>query len=364
MSPANTADDRVIVKLYRRLQTGIHPEIEIGRFLTDVARYANAPRLLGSLERVGSDGSLTAVAVVHEFVRNQGDGWAMTLDHLGRMLDEFDLWLSSEEETFDAAAIHMAYWLRAETLARRIGELHRALALDVTDPAFAPEAVSADDLAAWTGLLSELAAKARDSLGRAVASDRLSEEAMGLAKRLMNDWGTIEKMCVVPAAAHAGTLKTRIHGDLHLGQVVVTGADFYVLDFEGEPLHAIERRRAKYSPLRDVAGMIRSFDYAGNAVLQRRRPGAQTGDGSAAYRAVIEDWRRETTERFLAAYRDSVAGCPAVPQQHQPFAAALHVYVLEKALYEVCYEAANRPDWLAIPLAGVGRLLDRAPPPD
>ncbi|SUS04413.1 Maltokinase (fragment) [uncultured Defluviicoccus sp.] len=170
----------------------------------------------------------------------------------------------------------------------------------------------------------------------------------------------IERLGAVPADALAGTVKTRIHGDLHLGQVVVAGTDFYVLDFEGEPLHGLERRRAKSSPLRDVAGMVRSFDYAGNTAANKRKSPAASGEGAALERATIARWRTTTTTRFLAAYRAAVEGCLSVPQDDAAFAAAVDAFVLEKALYEVCYEAANRPDWLGIPLAGIARLLDNA----
>ena len=354
-------DDRIVVKIYRRLQPGIHPEIEIGRFLTDVAGYSNAPRVLGSVELIDADGGITAIAVIQEFVRNQGDGWTLTLNHLDRVLDEMDLMGLAEGETFDEAAHHEGYWLQMEALARCVGKLHCAFAGDLIDPAFAPEAITADDIAAWTGHITDLAAKARSALDRAIAAGNLSDEANTIGTRLLDNWAAIERQCVVPVTALAEVAKTRIHGDLHLGQVVVAAADFYILDFEGEPMHGLERRRAKASPLRDVAGMVRSFDYAGNATLNKRRSQAAAGDGAAAERAAIAKWRTTTTARFLAAYREAVAGCPSVPQDDDAFRAALDAFVLEKALYEICYEAANRPDWLAIPLAGVGRLLETPP---
>ena len=353
-------DDRLIIKIYRRLQAGTHPEIEIGRFLTDVAHYANAPRLLGSVELLGGDGSVTAVALVQEFVRNQGDGWAMTLDHLDRVLNEVGMMPPTESDVFDDERAHEGYWLLTETLAGRIGDLHRAFAMDTDDRAFAPEPAGPSDIEAWTGQIASLAGKARDTLGRSVAEGKLSGEARTLAERILDDWGMIERLGVVPADALAGTVKTRIHGDLHLGQVVVAGTDFYVLDFEGEPLHGLERRRAKSSPLRDVAGMVRSFDYAGNTAANKRKSPAAGGEGAALERATIAKWRATTTRRFLAAYRTAAAGCPSIPQDDASFAAAVDAFVLEKALYEVCYEAANRPDWLGIPLAGIGRLLDNA----
>ena len=228
------------------------------------------------------------------------------------------------------------------------------------DPAFAPEPAGLRDIEAWTTQIATLAGNARDTLSRAVAEGRLGGEAKTLAERVLDDWGIIERLGTVPADALAGTVKTRIHGDLHLGQVVVAGTDFYVLDFEGEPMHGLERRRAKTSPLRDVAGMVRSFDYAGNTAVSKRQSPAAGGEAAAFERAAIARWRTMTTERFLAAYRAAAAGCSSVPQDDVSFAATVDAFVLEKALYEVCYEAANRPDWLGIPLAGIGRLLDNA----
>lgn len=353
-------DDRVIVKLYRRLQAGVHPEVEIGRFLTDVAHFTNAPRLLGSVEMLAGDGAVTAIALVQEFIRNQGDGWALTLDHLDRALNARGLMLPSDKQACADSAVHEGYWLQAEVLGRRIGDLHRAFAMDVADPAFAPDAITDADIEAWSGQIAELAARARESLGRAVVSARLSDAVRTAGDRLLANWGAIEVLATLPAPALAGTVKTRIHGDLHLGQVVVAGADFHILDFEGEPLHPLQRRRAKSSPLRDVAGMIRSFDYAGHAILQRRGTFSQASEAAAAEREAVNGWRSTTTARFLAAYREAVAGCRSLPPAEADLRSALNAFLLEKALYEICYEAANRPDWLGIPLQGVLRLLGRA----
>jgi maltose alpha-D-glucosyltransferase/alpha-amylase len=342
-------DDRMIVKVYRKLHPGVHPEIEIGRFLTDVAGFANAPRLLGSVELLGGDGTVTAVALVQQFVRNQGDGWSYSLEHLNRVLDHLDLVQSGDQpEDFDP---HETYWGSIEMLARRIGELHVALAADVDDPAFRPEPIAAADVAAWSAELAERAATAREQIDRAAASGALRGEPLALAGRVLDAWAEIEERCRIPAHALAETTKTRIHGDLHLGQVVLVESDFFLLDFEGEPLRSLEERRGKSSPLRDVAGMVRSFDYAGNAGLVRR------GDRGFDHGAAIAGWRSEATARFVRAYRKATRNCASVPRAGKAFAAALDAFVLEKALYEVCYEAANRPDWLGIPLAGIGRLL-------
>ncbi|MCU0839389.1 MAG: maltose alpha-D-glucosyltransferase, partial [Rhodospirillales bacterium] len=159
-------DDRVIIKIYRRLYPGIHPEVEVGRFLTDVAHYANAPRLLASVELLGGDGSVTAVALVQEFIRNQGDGWALTLDHLDRTLSELDLLTMEEDAAPDTLAIHEGHWMQMEVLGSRIGELHRAFALNVDDADFAPEAATEADIRNWSCDNTALAAKTRTVLER------------------------------------------------------------------------------------------------------------------------------------------------------------------------------------------------------
>jgi maltose alpha-D-glucosyltransferase/alpha-amylase len=354
-------DDRVIIKVYRRLQAGIHPEIEIGRFLTDIAGFSNAPRLLGSVELLGGDGTVTAVALVQEFVRNQGDGWSFTLEHLDRVLDHLELLQpGDQQEEFDP---HETYWSLIKVLARRIGELHVAFAADVDDPAFRPEPIAAADLAAWSKDLAKLAESARENLHRAASSGILGEGCSAQVARVLSSWGGIEHRCEISADAFTTARKTRIHGDLHLGQVVLVESDFCILDFEGEPLRSMEARRAKYSPLRDVAGMVRSFDYAGNAVLMRRGGAGSRGERGFDHRRAVAAWRSEATARFLRAYRKATRNCASVPQVGKAFSAALDCFVLEKALYEVCYEAANRPDWLAIPLAGISRLLgiERSP---
>ena len=155
-----------------------------------------------------------------------------------------------------------------------------------------------------------------------------------------------------------GLVKTRLHGDLHLGQVVVVRDDFHILDFEGEPLRPMSERRAKSSPLKDVAGMLRSFDYAASTVLHRR-PEVRPGGGELLRRALVA-WRSQVVGRFLEGYRTAIAGCPSVPATDATFRSMLDLFLLEKVLYEICYEAANRPDWLVIPLRGLLGLLDTA----
>lgn len=330
--------DRLLIKIYRRLHRGIHPEVEIGRFLTDVVPYAHAPRLLGALERIDAAGTREAIAIVQDFIRNDGDGWTHTLQHLDRVLDG-----ATVSHSFDAFV---------PTLARRVAELHLAFAAaGDDDAAFSPEPVDQADIAAWQRELVDRAGEARRLLTQAARSLTPAQAERRSAERLLRAWGAVEQRCVIPPTAFAGTVKTRIHGDLHLGQVVIDGGDVHIIDFEGEPLRPLQRRRAKCSPLRDVAGMLRSFDYAAEAA-PRRRP-----DATPFAAAAVKAWVHQASTRFVAAYRKAISRCRAVPQTDAAWAAALSICLFEKALYELCYEAAHRPDWLAIPLAGVDRLL-------
>ncbi|MBK8906449.1 MAG: maltose alpha-D-glucosyltransferase [Rhodospirillales bacterium] len=345
--------DVAILKGYRRLEAGSHPELEMGRFLTDVAGYANTPPLLGSVELFDADGTPTALAVLHGFVRNQGDGWSFTVDYLDRHISEIEVTPVGDEPAPEQP--HALYHALAATLGTRIAELHAALALDVDDPAFRPEPASDEDLAQWGEQVRRQAAAAHQALTRAMAQDALTDDVREMVGSVLERWPAIDGMVEQSfGSAGEGLMKSRIHGDLHLGQVVVVREDFYVLDFEGEPAKAMEHRRTKQSPLRDVAGMVRSFDYAGWAARAERLP-TQTRVEDVA--RAVEEWTLQATECFLGAYRTTAAGCATVPGDDAAFQRLLDVFTLEKALYEICYEADNRPDWLRIPVQGVARIL-------
>jgi maltose alpha-D-glucosyltransferase/alpha-amylase len=345
----------MIFKAFRRLQPGINPEIEIGRFLTDVAGYKNTPPLLGSVEVFDAKGEPAALAVLQGFVRNQGDGWGFTLDYLDRVLGQLEFLPAGLEADFEE--LHGVYLALSETLGSRIGELHQAFAMESDDPAFRPEPATADDLAAWQGQVREQAWAAEEALRRAVEGGRLSENGRYVIESLLGRWEQIGAAIDAFVPDDAQVLKTRLHGDLHLGQVVVVRDDFFILDFEGEPMKTMEQRRAKQSPLRDVAGMIRSFNYAAQTAAMQRtlRP-----EKEEELRRTLLDWEGRVIERFLKGYRAATVGCASVPVDEAAFRALLNLFTLEKALYEVVYEATNRPDWIGIPAQGVQRVLAAA----
>jgi maltose alpha-D-glucosyltransferase/alpha-amylase len=348
--------NRAVFKAYRKLAPGVQPEIEIGRFLTEEAGFANTPPLLGAIERIGADGETTALAAAFGFVRNQGDGWVYTTEYLHRTLDELRLRASAEHpETAPAEAEpHGFYLAQARVLGQRTAELHRALATPTDNPAFAAEPIGKADLTAWQRAVrrqAEAAFKAlRQALPQLDEGDRARVQTL-LAHR-EQCFARIEALTGAPVAA----AKTRIHGDYHLGQVLVAQNDFYILDFEGEPARPLAERRAKSSPLKDVAGMLRSFDYAAWAAIMTLTE-VDAGGGEIV-RSLAEAWRRATEDAFLSAYRETIAGAPSYPEAPEEAARLLDLFLLEKALYEICYEAANRPHWVRIPLKGVTSLLE------
>jgi maltose alpha-D-glucosyltransferase/alpha-amylase len=355
--------NRLVFKAYRKLAPGVQPEIEIGRFLIEEAGFANTPPLLGAIERVAADGATTALAAAFGFVRNQGDGWVYTIEYLHRTLDALRLSASAEPPPGAAAPEHEPhafYLAQARVLGQRTAELHRALATPTDDPAFAAEPITKADLDHWQRAVRRQADAAFRALRQAVpkleGGDR--ERAQAVLARRADCYARIAAL-TKPGIAAA---KTRVHGDYHLGQVLVAQNDFYILDFEGEPARPLAERRVKSSPLKDVAGMLRSLDYAARAAANGL---AEAHPASAAViRTLAESWRAGAAQAFLDAYREIIAGCPSYPENPAEAGRLLDLFVLEKALYEICYEAANRPAWIGIPLKGMTNLLAVEAPPD
>ena len=347
--------NRAVFKSYRKLAPGVQPEIEIGRFLIEEAGFANTPPLLGAIERIGADGESIALAAAFGFVRNQGDGWVYTIEYLHRTLDELRLRAAAEhpETAPSEAEPHGFYLAQARVLGQRTAELHRALATPTDDPAFAAQPIGAADLKGWQRAVRRQAEAALKALKQALP--KLDDADRARVKALLDHrdacFARIDALTGTPVAA----AKTRVHGDYHLGQVLVAQNDFYILDFEGEPARPLEERRAKSSPLKDVAGMLRSFDYAAWAAVMTLTD-VDPGSGEVV-RSLAEAWRAATQHAFLGAYQETIAGCPSYPEDGAEAARLLDLFLLEKALYEICYEAANRPHWLRIPLKGVTGLL-------
>jgi trehalose synthase-fused probable maltokinase len=302
--------DALILKLFRRLQFGANPDVEIGWFLTEHTAFDGTPPVAGSLTYVSPSGEEAALALLQRFEPNRGDAWTTTLARVASVLEGAEV----------ASTLPSIRRLGATT-----AELHVALASGTGD--FAPETITLLDVVGWERALEAeigVVAEALGAQGISVDIDALRRRAMGLS-------------------ALEGSLKTRHHGDFHLGQVLERDDGGYVIiDFEGEPSRPLALRREKRSPLRDVAGMLRSFDYARNAALRS----SSVGSGAAGLGAK---WYQAAREAFVEAYLGVVGAQPGlVPADVDAPLAALE---LEKAAYEVLYELNNRPDWLPIPLA-------------
>jgi maltose alpha-D-glucosyltransferase / alpha-amylase len=344
-----------VLKLYRRLEAGIHPEIEMSRFLVERGGFANTPPPLAMIELEVTDGvsPATALGVLFGFVRNQGDGWTQALDYLSRHLD--DALVSAGMHESEMPDPDVFFLMLARQLGIRTAEMHRALAeCGGDDPNFAPEPITPRDVADWRKQLVANAADTLATLERRRAS--LPENARDLADRLLAAQRLLFDHIdgLIPDEIIA--TKTRLHGDFHLGQVIVAQNDLYIVDFEGEPARTLAQRRTKNSPLRDVAGMIRSFDYAAETAVRHlaaTRPAAE-----ARMTQLAEAWERRAIEGFRAAYHRTMRGCVAYPNKRQ-VRQMLAFFTLEKAVYEVSYELANRPDWVSIPIRGILEVLSK-----
>ncbi|MGH7727530.1 MAG: maltose alpha-D-glucosyltransferase [Vulcanimicrobiaceae bacterium] len=346
--------ERIALKGYRRLERGPQPELEIARRLASVG-FRCVPAYLGSLEYLDASGEPTALAVAQTFVESSGDGWVTTLAYLERFLEHQRQ--SEASRPPGPEEYHAIYVQRAHRLGTRTAELHRALATPTDEPAFSPEATSEGDLADWQARASATLARAFEALARERA--RIPSELLPLVLELEARREALEARIAVPADELGALAQTRIHGDYHLGQILVVADDFAILDFEGEPSRTLAERRGKASPLRDVAGMLRSLDYAANAALLRLRDDRRDDPAS---RALARDWQARASRAFLGGYRESIAGCPSFPSDPTLAQALLDLFLLEKAAYEIAYELANRPAWLRIPLEGLRALLDGEAP--
>ncbi len=347
-----TFGDRLLMKAYRRLQPGINPELEMGRFLTEIAFPHIAP-LAGALEYESEGGDRTTLVLLQGFVANQGDAWSYTLDYLNRFLDDCRQGTGAVRAAGDHA--HAPYLLFAATLGRRTGELHRALAQTTGDPAFDPEPITAVDVAQWS---DRIRTEMETTFARLQqARGQLPELARSLAEQVLELRGAASARAAPVEMLTPQAMKTRYHGDYHLGQVLVARDDVIIIDFEGEPSRSLAERRAKHSPLRDVVGMLRSFDYAAHAALRQA-----TADGTcdrAALSPHLDEWERQIRAAFWEGYVAAAGDSPGYPTDPDHAKVLLDLFALEKACYELRYELDNRPDWVEIPLGGLRELLSR-----
>ncbi|MDQ2857294.1 MAG: maltose alpha-D-glucosyltransferase [Candidatus Eremiobacteraeota bacterium] len=348
-------DERIILKAYRRVHAGPQPEVEIARFLETVG-YRHTPPLYGYVEYVAPGGEPTVLAIAAQFVESQGDAWATTIAYLERFFDR-RAELASQPAAGD---YHEIFLQRARRLGNRTAELHRGFATSTGDPSFEPEPMTQGDLDGWVAGARAGADKALATLEREL--ERLPSDVRAFAEAtIARRQEVYERLTLAPLQA-TDLLKTRYHGDYHLGQVLVVADDFMLVDFEGEPERAPSERRTKSSPLRDVAGMLRSINYA--AVAAMRGATSDRAEDTSDLEPLARDWEQRGVAAFLAGYRESIAGCASYPADDELAGQLLELFILEKAFYEMSYELANRPSWVRIPLEGIRSILDGARTPE
>lgn len=354
---------QVFLKLYRRIEEGLNPDAEILHFLSE-AGFTQAPPFYGALEYRSPDGRRHVLALALGMVANQGDAWVFTLAELRKfyeraLAEKFDPAPFAGLAHVDSApvpepalaAIGEDFLARARQLGERTGEMHLALASNANDPAFAPEAFAESDRLA---LASAIRAEG-DRILAIVAERRESlpvELADSVTRLLASEPRIAALASRLESAHHLATAKTRTHGDYHLGQVLNTGADFVILDFEGEPARSLAERRQKRSPLRDVAGMLRSFHYAAHSAASEL-----SGEHRSQAEALGELWAAAVSRTYLHAWLSKTKGSIFVPPNFSDLSLLLDSFLLEKALYEIAYELNNRPTWVGIPLRGILSLL-------
>ena len=365
--------DDLMMKLLRRVDSGIHPDVEIPSVLGRKKGFSLVPPLAGSLEYRRTDGETFTVAVLHGFVPNEGDAWGYTLDMLGRYFErevaesatrassdpaEGSVLDLSGTDTPPEARERIGVYLEfARLLGRRTGELHAALATAGDDRDFAPEPFTPFYQRA---LYQSLRNSAAHTLGLLrTASARMDEPARKRAETLLAREPALYQKLRSFTDRRVAAQRTRVHGDLHLGQVLNTGRDVVFIDFEGEPARPLSDRRRKRSPLRDVAGMLRSFEYAAYTALDRTvREGVVGHAEQSDLEARAQYWVRWTSAAFLRAWLSAVEGTGVVPRKAEDLRSLLEVFLLDKAIYELGYELGNRPSWAWLPLEGIVRLLE------
>lgn len=360
--------ERAIMKLYRRVEPGVNPELEIGRVLT-ARTFSHSPGLIGALEYSRENDEPITLALAQTYIANEGDAWSHTLRRLSRYFE-----CISGLSTGPAAGMSPSnpsvspppdmalreqlsdFLHRADLLGRRTGELHRTLARPCSDPAFDPEAGTASYLHSRSTAMCRSARRALDLLRNRFQT--LSEPDRRLAELVLSfERGILSRLGVLTTIPLSAML-IRCHGDYHLGQVLDTGTDYVIIDFEGEPAKPLAERRAKHLPIVDLAGMIRSFHYASHVALRQYRETHSIEPKVRGLETWAYQWYRSVRMAFLAGYRAVAGEAAFCPQSPDSFALLLNAHVLEKALYELTYELNNRPDWVAVPLSGILHTLD------
>ncbi|NUN48674.1 MAG: maltose alpha-D-glucosyltransferase [Candidatus Brocadiae bacterium] len=366
--------DAFVLKLIRRVENGVNPDLEIPRFLLGKTGFTNVPPLAGTLEYRRSDRDSATVGVMTRYVPNQGDGWTYTQDALGRY---FETLLSAP--ALPAGTVPRVQPLRladqpppgpeilqlfgpyleiARLLGQRTAELHLALSSDAETPEFAPEPFTPFYLRSVQQSMRNLVASVFPVLRQRLKE--LPENVRPVAEKVLNARDEVLARLSSFTRLPMDASRIRIHGDFHLGQALFTGKDFVLFDFEGEPARSLGERRLKRSALRDVAGMLRSFHYAAWAALFQREAGADLPpERMRELEAGANLWHAWAGSAFLKAYLERAGKSVFLPTSRSVMGAFLEAYVLEKAVYELGYELNNRPGWVKIPLLGIQQILEQ-----
>jgi maltose alpha-D-glucosyltransferase/alpha-amylase len=354
-------DNKFFLKLYRKIEDGLNPDVEINRFLTEQTDFPNVPPFVGAIEYRRAKVEPTVVCLLQRAAPNEGDVWTRTVDAVGRYYDRvLERKADLQNESAPAGAlldelIGGVYPEKVRLFGQRTGELHLALASSADDPAFRPEPFNAmtqrsvyqtmrTSLRRTFTLLEkklpDLSRSFRDEAKQVLAAQ---QEILVREKRLLD------------RRTHAA--KIRIHGDYHLGQLLYTGKDFVILDFEGEPARPLSDRKLKRSALRDVAGMMRSFQYAAYSALWQ--PAMRKEDVPFLERWA-DLWYRQMSSVFLQSYLNTATGAIFIPKSSDDLQIMLEAYLLDKAVYEIGYELNHRPTWVVIPIRGIKHILKSA----
>ncbi|OVE75537.1 maltose alpha-D-glucosyltransferase [bacterium F11] len=364
--------DKLVLKMIRRLETGLNPDLEIGRYLTENGAFSHMPPVLGGMEYRQPNGEFTILGTFQGFIANEGDSWKYTLEHLGQYYEralareggkegltiiEKHFLDSLDDDPPDLVRDLFGHYLeQAALLGKRTGEFHLAIGAETSDPEFFPEA--------FTGFFQQ--SQYQGMRGHALQVfqllkkqlKKLDEGSKKEADRILaNEQEIIKKFRSLKDGTFQ-SMRIRTHGDFHLGQVLFTGKDFILIDFEGEPARSLGERRQKTSPLRDVAGMLRSFHYASNVAAH-----VQTEKVVSAKAGELEPWRKLWFQwiriAFVKSYLLTTKGAAFVPQNKEELKMLLDIFILDKSIYELGYELNNRPTWVRIPIQGILEIIEK-----
>jgi maltose alpha-D-glucosyltransferase/alpha-amylase len=362
--------DKYYFKLFRSLKQGVNPDQEIIRFLTEKTNFSNIPPFAGSIQYRHPGLEPIAIGLLQGFIPNQGDAWTYTKDAMGRYFEKvlsrvreiqdipkapvslFDIDLSSIPQLL-LELIEGHYLEMVTLLGKRTGEMHLALSSAPDEPDFAPEPFSMLYQRSVYQSMRGLVRRVLQSLRKKIKT--LPEPLQEQATWMLGSEEKILRRLQEIVGRRFSAMKIRIHGDYHLGQVLYTGKDFVIIDFEGEPARELTERRLKRSPLRDVAGMVRSFHYA--AYMALLKEASLRSEDIPVLEPWTDLWYRYVSGVFIRSYFETVGNAPIIPEEKKELEIMLNAFLLEKAIYELGYELNNRPEWVIIPFRGLKDLL-------